>query len=151
MRSALCALIILGSSVARAQSGIRLEGGFLDLAEGPGILVGLPVGQLPVSVEGAVGRAVGGSLSLAWPRFGTPFGNHEIWFVSGGVSLRLLSRRPGTERGSYNFVAGMRIPYSPEGGPVFEMGGGYFRTFGGTTNAGYTGGITGRIAIGWQF
>ena len=158
-------LLILGSTAARAQSGLRVVAGGLELTHEYGVLFGFPLGEGPFSLEGQVGPGgAGGSLAFAWP-FG-PRDSRDardqglMWFVSAGLGPYFRSSSPGAPVGGVAaMIGGLRLVtgggdrfrFATEGGLTLEAGLGFFQTIATAGPGGEKRGTAGRLAIGWQF
>lgn len=144
--------MLLGAAAASAQSDLRLLVGGLELTHEYGILVGMPLGEGPFSLEGQVGPGGGGgSLNLAGRMLGSQEGREAVsWFVSAGIGAYFTTSSPGQPKGgAYTLIGGLRMVSKV--GLALEAGLGGFQTLGERSPGGLRRGAAGRLAAGWQF
>lgn len=155
-------LLALTGAGAQAQGDLRVLVGGLELTHPYGVLLGLPLGDGPFSLEGQVGPGgAGGSLNLAGPLGpGNDRGEGVRWFVSAGIGPYFQDSNPGRPVGGvYTVIGGLRLVtgggdrfrFSDRGGLTLEAGLGVFQTTGGPNPSGLRRGVAGRLAAGWQF
>lgn len=144
--------MLLGAGEAVGQSDLRVLVGGLELTHQYGLLVAMPLGEGPFSLEGQAGPGGGGgSLNLSGRVLG-PAGTRQgvMWFVSGGIGAYFTASSPGRlDGGAYTLVGGLRAVSAV--GLALEAGLGGFQTLGARNPDGRRRGVAGRLAVGWQF
>lgn len=136
--------------------------GYLELTHPYGLLVGLPLGEGPFSLEGQVGPGgAGGTFGLAWA-FGPRTAGDQgmLWFLNAGLGRYFTSANPGTPvggvftvMGGFRFVTngGSRLRFTRDGGLTFEAGLGVYQDFDRVVTGESKRGTAGRLAVGWEF